>query len=103
MESSTSLTLFVAKPVGIPYGAAMSRLRTWLDQQKMQPIHLKLAPRGRVGFEIGFRNDADATRFESVFDWPQRPHGLGCGTLIAVPIGFTLTRGECHGTHTTSH
>jgi hypothetical protein len=70
MESMASLTLFVAKPVGVSYGKAMSGLRTWLDNQEMQPTLLKLAPLGRVGFEIGFRSDDDARRFQGGFDWP---------------------------------
>ena len=53
METESPLTVFVPKSAGISYGEAMSRLRRWLDSQKMQPTRFKLAPLGRVGFEIG--------------------------------------------------
>jgi hypothetical protein len=69
MASITSPTRFVAKPASVSYGEAMSLLRSWLDSQRMQLTHFKLAPLGRVGFEVGFRDDADAIRFESGFDW----------------------------------
>jgi hypothetical protein len=69
VETTSPLTVFVPKPAGIPYGEAMNRVRTWLDNQKMQPSLFKLAPLGRVGFEIGFRSDDDATRFQNGFGW----------------------------------
>jgi hypothetical protein len=69
MQSLSPLTLFVAKPADVPYGEAMNRIRMWLDHQKMQLAHFKLAPMGRVGFEIGFHSDHDATQFESGFEW----------------------------------
>ena len=69
MENLTPRALFVAKPAGVSYGEAMHKLRAWLDSQKMQATFFKLAPLGRVGFEIAFCSDADATRFESGFDW----------------------------------
>jgi hypothetical protein len=64
------LTVFVAKPDGVSYGEAMSRVRVWLDSQKMQPAMFKLAPLGRVGFEIAFRSDDDVMRFQNGFGWP---------------------------------
>jgi hypothetical protein len=69
MKSTSPLTVFVPKPAGVSYGEAMSRLRTWLDSQKMQPTIFKLAPLGRVGFEIGFRSEDDVTRFQGGFGW----------------------------------
>lgn len=69
MESITSLALFVAKPANFSYGDAMSRVRMWLDHEKMQVTHFKLAPQGQTGFEIGFRSDADRIRFGSGFAW----------------------------------
>lgn len=69
-SAASSLMVFVPKPAGISYGEAMNSLRTWLDSQKMQPTLFRLSSAGRAGFEIGFRSDADAARFESMFtDW----------------------------------
>ena len=72
MGTVSPLTVFVPKPVGISYGDAMSQLRTWLDSERMQSTMFKLAPLGRVGFEIGFRSDEDVTRFRDGFSWPPR-------------------------------
>ena len=71
MEITPSLTVFVAKPAALSYGEAMSQLRTWLDSEKMQSTMFKLAPLGRVGFEIGFQSSEHVTRFQSGFGWPQ--------------------------------
>jgi hypothetical protein len=70
METTSPFTVFVPKPTGISYGEAMSRLRVWLDSQKMQPTLFRLAPLGRVGFEIAFRSHEDAARFRGGFGWP---------------------------------
>ena len=70
MEITSPLTVFVPKPAGVSYGEAMSGLRIWLDSQHVQPSIFRLAPLGRVGFEIAFRNDEDVARFQGSFGWP---------------------------------
>jgi hypothetical protein len=70
METASPLTVFVPKPAGVSFGDAIGRLRVWLDSQKMQPITFKLAPPGRIGFEIGFQSDDDVMRFQNGFGWP---------------------------------
>jgi hypothetical protein len=70
MDTASPLTVFVPKPAAVSYGEAMSRLRMWLDSQKMQLATFKLAPLGRVGFEISFRSEDDAIRFQGGFGWP---------------------------------
>jgi len=62
--------VFVLKPEHVSYGEAMSRVRMWLDYQKMQTSAFKLAPAGRSGFEITFVSADDASRFRFEFTWP---------------------------------
>jgi hypothetical protein len=65
-----TLTVFLPKPEHISYGEAMSRVRMWLDYRKVPTSVFKLAPDGRMGFELTFLSEDDATRFRSEFDWP---------------------------------
>jgi hypothetical protein len=65
-----TLTVFLSKPEQISYGEAMSRVRMWLDSRKVQTSVFKLAPDGRMGFELTFQSEDDATRFRSEFNWP---------------------------------
>ena len=61
-------TVFVAKPFEMSYADAMSRLRTWLDHQKIQPTGFKIATEARIGFEITFLTEQEAQAFEC-FEW----------------------------------
>jgi hypothetical protein len=63
-------TVFIPKPLGMTYAEAMSRLRLWLDYQKVQPVSFRITAGGRIGFEIRFATDHDAEAF-ALFDWPQ--------------------------------
>jgi hypothetical protein len=51
-----------------PLGEAMSRLRAWLDSEKIQPAKFTTAV-GAGGYKlaIGFRSDGDAGRFRRQF------------------------------------
>jgi hypothetical protein len=62
-------TVFVPKPLDLTYGDAMSCLRDWLDDRKMQACGFKITAEGQIGFEISFSQELDATRFET-FTWP---------------------------------
>jgi len=70
MALASPLTVFLAKPPSMPYGEAMNRVRIWLDYKKIEHAAFKLAPSGRIGFEIGFCTEHDATVFKSGFSWP---------------------------------
>jgi hypothetical protein len=70
MSASSLLTVFLPKPAHITYGEAMSRVRMWLDHRKIQPAGFRLAADGRIGFEIVFHGDHDATCFQREFNRP---------------------------------
>jgi len=50
------------------YGDAMSRLRQWLDYQKLESTGFKITTNGPIGFEISFSSAHDATEFQ-LFGW----------------------------------
>jgi hypothetical protein len=53
---------------GYPLGEAMSRIRTWLDAQKIQNvIFTTAADANGYTLTIGFRNTEDAERFRFQF------------------------------------
>lgn len=70
MALASPHTVFLEKPQHLSYGEAMSRVRMWLDTKKIEHSAFKLAPLGRVGFEIGFRTEHDAALFQDGFNWP---------------------------------
>jgi hypothetical protein len=49
-------------------GKTMNAIRTWLDAEKIQPIEFRTVV-GRVGlgFEISFRSEREAERFQERF------------------------------------
>jgi hypothetical protein len=65
-----SLSAFVPIPPHLSISEALSRLRTWFDNRKMQPVSFKLVADGRLGFDIGFSSETDAAVFVT-FDWPR--------------------------------
>jgi len=58
---------------GEPLGDAMSKLRSWLDSQKIQLAEFKTIPdaKGYV-FDVAFRSINDAARFRNQFQARQR-------------------------------
>jgi hypothetical protein len=64
-----SVPVFVAKPLHLTYADAMSCLRVWLDNKKIEPIGFKITGSGPVGFEISFSSERDAAEFQ-LFGWP---------------------------------
>jgi hypothetical protein len=70
VPKATARTVFVPKPLDLTYGDAMSCLRGWLDDRRMQACGFKITAEGRIGFEISFSQELDATRFET-FTWPR--------------------------------
>ena len=63
-------TVFLPKPLDLTYGDAMSCLRNWLDDRRMQACGFRITAEGRIDFEISFSQELDATRFET-FTWPR--------------------------------
>ena len=68
--SAPRLTVFKAKPFEMSYSDAMSRLRMWLDFNKIQPCGFKITAAGKIGFELTFSSQLDATAF-GAFEWPR--------------------------------
>jgi hypothetical protein len=57
-------TVFVPKPLNMGYGDAMNRLRRWLDYKKLESTGFKITTDGRIGFEISFSSEHEATEFQ---------------------------------------
>ena len=55
-------------PRNAPLDKAMNDIRVWLDSERIQPVEFKMVVNGRdLGFEISFRHEEDAARFEAQF------------------------------------
>ncbi len=68
MSLNDLLTVIVHLADGEPLGDAMSRIRAWLDREKIETATFKTmaAAEGHV-LAIGFRNASDAGRFRDQF------------------------------------
>jgi hypothetical protein len=68
MAITTPGIVRIRKPATASYGEAMSQFRMWLDSNKIQPVSFKPAVlEGRAGFEVTFRNEDEALRFDQHF------------------------------------
>ena len=65
--------VFISKPSEISFAEAMSRLRMWLDNKKIQPTAFRVSTDKEIGFEIGFNDDNEATIFNAGFEWRLPP------------------------------
>lgn len=63
-----SYVVFIPKPTNLSMGEATRQIRLWFDSQKLKPISFKFATDGRLGFDIGFRSEAEAVAAEA-FHW----------------------------------
>jgi len=61
--------IFLPKPSEVSFAEAMSRLRLWFDHKKIQPTAFHLHRGDKVGFQISFRSETDATAFDVGFAW----------------------------------
>ena len=51
-----------------PLGSTMNKIRTWLDSEKIEPKDFKtVVAREGLGFEIRFKSERDAERFQRQF------------------------------------
>jgi hypothetical protein len=65
---TTSTKIEVNRPAGAPIGSIMSEIRSWLDQHKIEPVDFKtVVGREGIGFEIRFRTEGEAERFQREF------------------------------------
>jgi hypothetical protein len=62
--------VLVPKPANLSFSEAMSRYRSWLDANNIEPLLFKSAnlTDGTLGFEIVFRTESEAELFDSQFD-----------------------------------
>ena len=56
----------------LSYSDGMSQLRLWLDHRKIKPAGFKITGEDRIGFEISFSTERDASEFEA-FQWVPLP------------------------------
>src|SRR5205814_10580986 len=65
---TTSTKIEVSRPAGAPIGSIMNEIRSWLSQNKIEPIDFKtVVERAGIGFEIRFRTEGEAERFQREF------------------------------------
>jgi hypothetical protein len=51
-----------------PSANAINEIRTWLDREKIEPVEFKtVVGRAGFGFEISFKNEEEAARFQERF------------------------------------
>jgi hypothetical protein len=51
-----------------PLAKTMREIRIWLDSERIEPVHFKtVVGRCRLGFEISFRKEDEAGRFQDRF------------------------------------
>ena len=68
MVITTPIRIEVNRPAGAPIGSIMNEIRSWLDQNKIEPVDFKtVVGREGIGFEIWFRTEEEAERFQRQF------------------------------------
>lgn len=68
MALFTPVVVHADNPRNMPLDKAMNEIRIWLDSERIQPMEFKMVVNGAVlGFEISFRHDQEAARFEEQF------------------------------------
>jgi type II secretory pathway component PulL len=51
-----------------PLAKVLNEIRTWLDSERVEPVRFKIVvSRSGLGFEISFRNEREAERFQERF------------------------------------
>ena len=52
----------------LPLGETMRDMRIWLDRERIEPVEFKaVVGRAGLGFEISFRDEHEAERFQERF------------------------------------
>jgi hypothetical protein len=58
----------VNRPAGTPIGEIMNEIRSWLDRNKIEAVDFRtVVGHEGIGFEIRFRTEQDAERFQREF------------------------------------
>ena len=63
-----STRVFIPKPTNLSVEEATRQILLWLDSRELQPTSFKFATDGRLGFNVGFRSEAEAVAAEA-FHW----------------------------------
>lgn len=64
----SAIKIEVSRPAGTPFGVIMNEIHSWLDRNKIDPVDFKtLVGREGIGFEIRFRTEDEAERFQRQF------------------------------------
>jgi hypothetical protein len=62
------LTPVVVQAGDMPLAKAMSEIRAWLNNERIEPVEFKtVVGRAGLGFEISFRGEREAERFQQRF------------------------------------
>ena len=73
MSRVSPCAVFIPKPAEVSFAEAMSRLRMWLDNKKVQTSGFRLRQTAEEGFEISFQSEHDAAAFDADFAWHLPP------------------------------
>ena len=65
---TSAIKIEVNRPVGTPIGQIMNEIRSWLDENRIEPVDFRtLVGREGIGFEIRFRTEQEGERFQRAF------------------------------------
>ena len=68
MPVRTPVSMHMENLPNTPLASTLAEFRTWLDSEKIEPVDFKMVVNGLdFGFEISFKNDRDAERFQQRF------------------------------------
>ena len=65
---TSAIKITVNRPAGTPIGQIMNEIRSWLDENGIEPVDFTtLVGREGISFEIRFRTEGEAERFQREF------------------------------------
>ena len=65
---TSAIKIEVNRPVGTPIGQIMNEIRSWLDENRIEPVDFRtLVGHEGIGFEIRFRTEQEGERFQRAF------------------------------------
>jgi len=65
---TSAIKIEVNRPVGTPIGQIMNEIRSWLDENRIEPVDFRtLVGHEGIGFEIRFRTEEQGERFQRAF------------------------------------
>ena|SRR5215216_4909520 len=65
---TSAIKITVTRPAGTPIGQIMNEIRSWLDENGIEPVDFTtLVGREGIGFEIRLRTEVESERFQRAF------------------------------------